>query len=418
MSLLPLRLPPDLEARFLADDGRRSLPHIRGVLLTGILAFAGFSLLDIWFLPSLSIAFAWIRLGLVCPLLLLLLGLTYRPGIHRWSQGIISAAITVAGIGVVFLRWAAPITPNFDEMHVGLLLVLMYAYTVSRLRFFFATLVGWGLIVVYQVTAAEIGFSATVLAKSSFLLTAISLIGMYASYAQEKSARKDFLQSQQILMEHQRAEDLLLNILPKAIAERLKQSPERIAESYLEATILFADIVNFTQLAEGLSPHDLVELLNSIFSDFDRLVDQLGLEKIKTIGDAYMVVGGIPVVRMDHAQAVADLALAMQQVIERYRLQGYPQMDIRIGINSGPVIAGVIGLKKFIYDLWGDTVNVASRMESQGQPGTIQISQSTFDILQSDYRCSLRGNIAIKGKGDMTTYFLHQALHHRCGTIP
>jgi class 3 adenylate cyclase len=281
---------------------------------------------------------------------------------------------------------------------------------VSWLRFVYATAVGWGLLMVYQLVASTIGFGAVPLAKSTFLLTATSLIGMFASYTQEQSARKDFLQSRQIQMEHQRAEDLLLNILPKPIAERLKQSSERIAESYLEATILFADIVNFTQLAERLDPSALVELLNSIFSDFDRLVDQLGLEKIKTIGDAYMVVGGIPLERADHAEAVADLALAMQTVIARYRDQGYPQLDIRIGINSGPVIAGVIGLKKFIYDLWGDTVNIASRMESQGQPGSIQITASTLDRIQHRYRCTLRGTIPVKGKGEMTTYFLHQRL--------
>lgn len=402
--------PKETEKAFLQDYGRRSLPYIRRVILTGILAFAGFTVLDILILPNLSAAFVWIRMGFVCPILVVLLGLTYRIQGEAQTQAIGSMAILVAGIGLILLRWAAPVTPEFDEMHVGLMLLLMYNYTLSRLRFGYAIGVGWLLVLAYQLIAFRIGFPSFSLLKSSFLLAITSLIGMFASYNNEAHARKDFNQSIQIQSEHQRAENLLLNILPKPIADRLKLSSERIAESYLEATILFADIVNFTQLSEQLDPSELVELLNNIFSEFDQSVDQLNLEKIKTIGDAYMAVGGIPNPRSDHALAVAELALDMQRIIQRYRQHGYPHLDIRIGINSGPVIAGVIGLKKFIYDLWGDTVNIASRMESQGQAGSIQISEATYNYLKNHYSCSLRGRIPIKGKGEMTTYFLQGSL--------
>ncbi|HEY9729912.1 MAG TPA: adenylate/guanylate cyclase domain-containing protein [Chroococcales cyanobacterium] len=206
--------------------------------------------------------------------------------------------------------------------------------------------------------------------------------------------------------EQERSERLLLNILPKAIAERLKQAPSAIAEQFNETTILFADLVSFTPLASQMSPTELVNLLNQIFSTFDQLVERHGLEKIKTIGDAYMVAGGLPMPRSDHAEAVAEMALDMQREIARFRREDGKPFRLRIGINTGSVVAGVIGIKKFIYDLWGDAVNVASRMESQGSAGRIQVTAVTYERLKGKYWFEERGVIDIKGKGEMTTYWL------------
>jgi adenylate cyclase len=206
--------------------------------------------------------------------------------------------------------------------------------------------------------------------------------------------------------EKEKSESLLLNILPQPIAEQLKQTPGCIADGFEQATILFADITDFTGLASQLSPTELVELLNEIFSTFDQLVDRYGLEKIKTIGDAYMIVGGIPKPRADHATAIADIALEMQQAIHHFRRHDNQIINIRIGINTGPVVAGVIGLKKFTYDLWGDAVNIASRMESHGVVGEIQVSESTYILLKEQYHLEERGMINIKGKGEMMTYWL------------
>lgn len=206
--------------------------------------------------------------------------------------------------------------------------------------------------------------------------------------------------------EQEQTERLLLNVLPKPIAERLKQSQETIAENFAEATVLFADLVNFTQIAASLSPIELVNLLNQIFSTFDRLSEHYNLEKIKTIGDAYMVVGGVPQQRADHAQAIAAMALDMQTELAQFNTINGRTLTMRIGIHSGPVIAGVIGIKKFIYDLWGDTVNIASRMESQGVAGQIQVTASTYARLQDHYAFKPRGCVPIKGKGRMHTYFL------------
>jgi class 3 adenylate cyclase len=206
--------------------------------------------------------------------------------------------------------------------------------------------------------------------------------------------------------EHNKSEKLLLNVLPSSIADRLKQKEEIIADGFGEVTILFADIVNFTKLSARISPQELVAMLNIIFSAFDRLALFYGLEKIKTIGDAYMVVGGLPLPREDHAEAIAEMALSMQEEISRLRPEIGEDLSIRIGINTGSVVAGVIGIQKFIYDLWGDAVNTASRMESHGVVNCIQLTETTYKYLKDKYSCEERGTIEVKGKGNMKVYFL------------
>jgi class 3 adenylate cyclase len=206
--------------------------------------------------------------------------------------------------------------------------------------------------------------------------------------------------------EREKADRLLLNVLPRAIADRLKRRHEVIADSFTDVTVLFADIVGFTQMASQVSAIELVDMLNNVFSAFDRLAERHGLEKIKTVGDAYMVVAGLPTPRADHAEAMAEMALDMQAEIARLAAERGREFQLRIGINTGPVVAGVIGLKKFAYDLWGDTVNVASRMESHGVPGRIQVSASTAALLGERYELADRGAIAIKGRGEMLASFL------------
>ncbi len=206
--------------------------------------------------------------------------------------------------------------------------------------------------------------------------------------------------------EQEKSERLLLNILPAPIAQRLKQGEQTIADSFSEVTVLFADLVGFTKLSANLSPAELVELLNMIFSCFDELAEKYGLEKIKTIGDAYMVVGGLPTPRKDHAEAIAEMALDILDRVQEISEKQGKLLQIRIGINTGAVEAGVIGTKKFAYDLWGDTVNTAHRMESHGIPGVIQVTEDTYNCLANKYTFQERGMIDIKGKGMMRTYLL------------
>jgi class 3 adenylate cyclase len=207
--------------------------------------------------------------------------------------------------------------------------------------------------------------------------------------------------------EKERSEMLLLNILPSSIAERLKGEHLALADGFAEVSILFADIVGFTKMSATMSPDRLVEVLNKLFSRFDLLCGAYGVEKIKTIGDAYMACAGLPEPRSDHAQAIADFALAMRDELAEHNREFGSDLKIRIGINSGPVVAGVIGLKKFIYDLWGDAVNVASRMESSGVPDRIQVSAATWERLAGRYDFEERGDIDVKSIGRVKVYLLN-----------
>lgn len=203
----------------------------------------------------------------------------------------------------------------------------------------------------------------------------------------------------------EKSEALLLNILPKEIVSILKDEPRTIADNFESASILFADIVNFTPLSATMTPLELVELLNEVFSYFDLLVEKYGLEKIKTIGDCYMVASGVPRPSADHAQALTTMALEMRDYVNQNEFCGH-KLTFRIGLNSGPVVAGVIGRKKFIYDLWGDAVNTASRMESHGKGGIIQITRATYELVKDDFVCEPQGTINVKGKGEMEVWFV------------
>jgi class 3 adenylate cyclase len=209
--------------------------------------------------------------------------------------------------------------------------------------------------------------------------------------------------------EHERTEALLCNVLPTSIARRLKHSHHTIADDFPSASVLFADIVGFTSLAQSISPEEVVSILNRVFSRFDELVDDHGMEKIKTIGDAYMVAAGIPVPREDHADALARFALALRADVDSHNLITGSALQVRIGMNSGPVVAGVIGRRRFLYDLWGDTVNTAARMESHGVPGRIQVTEATRALLGNRYLLEERGVVDVKGKGPMRTFFLTAA---------
>jgi len=217
---------------------------------------------------------------------------------------------------------------------------------------------------------------------------------------------KEIKYQEQIKIEQEKSDKLLLNILPKSIAERLKNGESLIADDFDDSTVLFADLAGFTKLSSTISATDVVMQLNSIFSLFDGLIVKYSLEKIKTIGDCYMLAGGVPKPLSSHADSVVKMALDMLDTIEQINTKTNQSLKIRIGINSGPVSAGVIGKEKFIYDLWGDTVNVASRMESFGSNDKIHISKSTYSQLKDNYSFTKRDLIEIPGKGQMQTYFL------------
>ena len=331
-------------------------------------------------------------------------------------------------MGVFLLAsWCISLLHRFHETYVGLASNTpisepnLFSWALSFITQATLVPVSWplhlisqlGVIVYYFVVNPLLGLQVVTpgLPAASLLLNTfwICCICNCSVYFYEKLSRENFDANKQLLEAQEKSERLLLNILPRPIAEQLKQSPDIIAENFAEVTVLFADIVNFTQMTESRSAANVVSFLNQVFSRFDRLAENYGLEKIKTIGDAYMVAAGLPQPQENHVAAVAAMAVDMQKTLAEFNAETGQDIALRIGIHTGPVVAGVIGLKKFAYDLWGDTVNTASRMESHGVPNGIQISEATYERLKISgerYEFRPRGPIVIKGKGSMVTYLM------------
>ena len=276
--------------------------------------------------------------------------------------------------------------PRAIRWFVAYIVVFLASGIVGEILFVDADLPGWfttSMLALNVVGAAGVAFT------------------LLASFARQRNTAEAALR-----VEQERSELLLLNILPGPIVDRLKANGQMIADLFDSASIVFADVVDFTPLAQGLSPEDVVGILDTLFTRFDTLVEKHGLEKIKTIGDCYMAASGVPEPAPDHARRAALLALDMREAIAASPVAGGRGLELRIGINSGPVIAGVIGSKRFLYDLWGDAVNTASRMESQGSPGRIQVTRATYDLLKDEFVCEPRGTIDVKGKGAMETWYV------------
>jgi class 3 adenylate cyclase len=244
------------------------------------------------------------------------------------------------------------------------------------------------------------------------IIRPILLGGLFATLAvcAYYARRATLIAEERLDRAHERSEELLLNILPATIAGRLKASGGTIADGFAEVTVLFADIVGFTTMSAKLEPGRVVAMLNELFCSFDDLADQLGLEKIKTIGDCYMVAGGLPAPRHDHADAVASMGFAMLRAVREFNARRGESLAIRVGIHSGPVVAGVIGKRKFVYDMWGDTVNTASRMESHGVPNAIHITDDCRRQLGNKFHFTSRGTMEIKGKGAMETWLIDEPI--------
>jgi len=254
--------------------------------------------------------------------------------------------------------------------------------------------------VLFRDADLPVWFTSTMLALNVIGAGSVAFT-LLASFAHQRDTALAALR-----VEQEKSERLLTNILPSSIAERLKAASETIADHFGSASILFADVVGFTPLAQRLAPDEVVGILDELFSRFDMLVERHGLEKIKTIGDAYMAAAGVPDPSRDHARRTALLALDMREAVATSPVADRFGLELRIGINSGPVVAGVIGSKRFLYDLWGDAVNTASRMQSQSTPGEIQITRATYELLKDEFVCRPRGTILVKGKGEMETWYL------------
>ena len=293
----------------------------------------------------------------------------------------------------------------------AILLVAIFAFVVLRLRFVFALVAASSYLVGFLVLVTVHPNPTAIL--QVFLVTGAIVVGLAATYLLERGARDAYAQRR--IIEHQAAalaearetsERLLLNVLPAKIAERLEAGETTIADAFDDATVVFADLVGFTQLSARLGPRATRDLLDRLFSGFDALAGRHGLEKIKTIGDAYMVVGGVPEPSTDHPGRAVAMALDLLDFEAQVAVDLGLPLDMRIGIHTGPVVAGVIGTKRFSYDLWGDTVNVASRLESQGVAGSLQMSEATWLRVRDDVVATSRGPIELKGHGQMSTFLV------------
>jgi class 3 adenylate cyclase len=332
-------------------------------------------------------------------------------------QQLIGGALNaLAGLAVLALIELSGATDRYAAP--ALLLIAIFAFVVIRLRFVFAFVAAATYLVGYVFVLATGPIPGTAL--DILLVGGAILAGLSATYLLERGSREVFAQRRLIERQaaelaeaHATSERLLVNVLPGSVAERLKGGETPIADAYADATVLFADLVGFTPLAASLSPAETVGLLDRLFSAFDQLAERHGLEKIKTIGDAYMVVGGVPDVSTDHPQRVVAMGLDMLDAVATIARDVGRPLDVRIGVHTGPVVAGVIGTTKFSYDLWGDTVNVASRLESHGLPGAVQMSEVTWSR-SGAVAAERRGTIELKGHGMIDAYIARR----RSGTPP
>ncbi len=361
---------------------------------------------------------AWaVRYGVFLPIAVFSLALVRSRYLASWFQPAMLLYGMAVNFVVLYIGAIAPPPGFFLYTSYAVLFVTLGPF-VARMRV--ATQLAYTALSAGLYLALDAAFAHSPTAiRVSIAVTIVSLggIGALLAYQLERQARESFLQRRvidrqiaELASEKARSEELLLNVLPPSIAQRLKTEHRAIADGFAQVSVLFADIVGFTKMSARLSPEEVVARLNTMFSSFDDLVDKLKLEKIKTIGDAYMVAGGLHSHEYDHAHAIAEMALAMRRRAAGFSEQFGEPLDIRIGIHTGPVVAGVIGKKKFIYDVWGDTVNVASRMESHSTPGSIQVTEATYELLQARFELEPRGEIEVKGKGRMRTWFL---LDHR-----
>ena len=350
-------------------------------------------------------------LACVLPFYAALAWLLEAPGRRHQVQSLLALSNLTAGFLVLDVSRFMP-APELVRP-VGLIMVTFYAVLALRMRPAFAIPTMLSYNVVHLVLLWQEGHGYETVFVHAFLLGMSVLGAASASVVLERNVMTLFRQrramdqqQRRLAHEHARSERLLRNVLPGAVADRLKDDPGTVAERYDQATILFADLVDFTRFSDQRPPEEVLDLLNMLFSRFDELVQRWGLEKIKTIGDAYMVAGGLPLRRPDHAHAMAGLALAMQAEVGAMPHPPGFVPTLRIGIHTGPVMAGVIGRKRIAFDVWGDTVNTASRLQALARPGGILVSEATAHLITDRYAVHERGSLPVKGKGTVRAFAL------------
>ena len=392
----------DLESAFRVDRFHLNLGNIRFAFLAGMALWVAWGLL----LRPQMLALADQRLDLVMrwgvfiPLLIVGLGLSYTRFFGRvWEWLCVAIAVATLLSWVYYVSHVLTLPVEYG--YVGVILITSFTYTLLRLRFVLVvlvTVIGIGTYLPYALTAGYVFPVSWMLA--TLYLVSFGFLGGLAAYRTERFTRQLFLRERQLDRERLRSDRLLLNILPKAIVERLKRSSGgRIAQAFDQVSVVFVDAVGSTEQAAGSSPEAFAGALDELFRRFDQIADRHGLEKIKTIGDAYMAVAGVPVPMADHAEAAVAMTLDILAEAGAVRWPSGDPITVRAGVASGPAVAGVIGSRKFAYDLWGDTVNLASRLEQSGEPGRVLVSELTATQLAARYEFGPPQVLEVKGKG-------------------
>jgi class 3 adenylate cyclase len=412
LSLGQLRLrfrDPALESAFRDDRFRHNLTNIRFAYVAGIVLWVSWGLLlrpHILALSERRLDMI-MRFGVFIPMLIVGLGLTFTPLFRRVWQ---SASVTIAGATILLWVYYVShiLTLPAEYGYVGVILITAFTYTLLRLRFLLVVLItvlGIGAYMPYAFTAPYIVDVSRLLA--TLYLVSFGALGGLAAYRMERFSRQLFLRERQLDQERDRSDGLLLNILPRAIVEQLKAPSEgRIAQAFDQVTVVIADAVGSTEQGGRSTPEEFAGALDELFSRFDQIADECGLEKIKTIGDAYMAVAGAPVPLADHAEAAVAMALDIVSEAGQIRWPSGEPLIVRVGVATGPAVAGVIGHRKFAYDLWGDTVNLASRLQEFAEPGQALVSESTARQLADRYELGPAQIVELKGKGPTAVHAL------------
>jgi class 3 adenylate cyclase len=393
---------PELESAFRADQFRHHLGNIRFAFLAGIALWISWGLL----LRPYILAISELRLdrimrwGVFIPMLVIGLALTFTPVFGRiWES--VAVAIATATIAAWVYYTSNIQTLPAEYGYVGVILITAFTYTLLRLRFVLVvliTLIGIGAYLPYAFTTRYVAPVSGVLA--TLYLVSFGFLGGLAAHRMERFTRTLFLQERQLDQERLRSDGLLLNVLPQVVVDQLKvTSGRRIAQAFEQVTVIFVDAVGSTQQAARSSPDAFAHTLDELFSRFDEIADRHGLEKIKTIGDAYMAVAGAPLAMADHAEAAVAMAVDVTREADAIRWPSGERIVVHCGVATGPAVAGVIGRRKFAYDLWGDTVNVASRLEEQAEPGEVLVSEATAARLEDRYEFGPPRILELKGKG-------------------
>lgn len=368
------------EQRFRSGRVAVELRETRAIFVLFIAVNSSFSALDAWLFSEDISHLLLLRLGLANAVVAATVLLTFVPWLTRQTVALTFAA---SYFYIVFYALFTDIAQASPLYISGIIMLFFSIYAMVPFRYTEALLLGWSGTVLFIGLIA--GLELLTLSQLFILISefsAVNFLGMFTLYRLERLRRQEYLNLNQIAAERTRYHDLLVRILPASIAERMRGGKQHIADHFDEASVLFIDIVGFTRLSAKLTPEEVVDFLERAFAAFDTLMEKHGLEKIKTVGDAYLVAAGLPEPRPDHLEAIADFALDLQRVAPQITLPDGGNLEIRIGLHSGPLIAGVIGESRFLYDMWGDTVNVASRMESLGETGKIQVSDDTGGIFR------------------------------------